>query len=87
MSASPAKIAASLSRSPRHAVESFRPLRRSHSRQIAQTLTPPSVNVEQSPHTGSWQEAHGPAGCAPQWTQRVPELSSTRWRPPVTLAG
>jgi len=28
---------------------------------MAQTFTPPSVRVEQSPHTGRWQDAQGPA--------------------------
>lgn len=37
-----------------------RPPRPSHAMQMAHTLTPPSVRVQQSAHTGRRHEAHGP---------------------------
>jgi len=54
---------------PTHARRSDLPPLRSHSRHIAQTLTPPSVKVQQCPHTILRHEAHGPAEGRPQKAQ------------------
>jgi len=87
-----ATIAASATRSPtsqmprpRHAPPSERPFFRSQSRQIAHVLAPPSVSVQQSPHTERRQDAHGPAASALQNAQRSGPSSPTVWSWPLTL--
>ncbi len=69
--------------SPVHAPPSERPFLRSHSRQIAQVRTPPSVSVQQSPHTGRAHDAHGPTASLEQNEQRVGESPEACWSSPL----
>lgn len=66
------------SKRPCHAAVSERAPRRSQSRQMAQTFAPPSVRVEQSPHTGLAHDAQGPAAARGQKLQRVMSSPSAR---------
>ena len=79
MAASTARMVRTNRKSPFHAPPRARPLVRSHSRQMAQVRTPPSVSVQQSPQTGRSQEAHGPAASFEQNEHRVGESPSTGW--------
>ena len=81
-----ATIAASTTRMPtrnvpklRHADVSELPFLRSHSRQMAQVFTPPSVSVQQLPHTERRHEAQGPAASREQNAQRSGPSSPECW--------
>ena len=65
-----------------HSEERERPFLRSQSRQIAHVCAPPSVSVQQSPHTERRHDAHGPAASAEQKAQRsMPSPPSVRSAP------
>jgi hypothetical protein len=52
-----------------HAPVRDRPPLRSQSRHMAHVFTPPSVSVQQRPHTMRLHDAHGPAASRPQNAQ------------------
>ena len=73
------------SRIPLHAGPRDLPFLRSHSKQIAHTFTPDSVNVQQFPHTIRRHEAHGPAASFRQNAHIGGASSPTVCRVPVTF--